>query len=101
MIFGLVVETLKMVPDFVGGYIGEVRATWTNTVTPRILYKMCLHPGPVTKSKSCPNKWCLYKIGTQPQDAGQHHFTTKSGPTANMLLNPQIRLYKKSVHTGG
>ena len=62
---------------------------------------MCLHPGPITKSKSCPNKWCLYKIATQPQDAGQHHFTTKSGTTMDMLLNPQIRLYKKKVCTGG
>ncbi len=69
--------------------------------TPRILYKMCLNPGPITKSKSCPKKWRLYKITTQPQDAGQHHFTTKSGPTANMLLNPQKKLYKKSVYTGG
>ena len=101
MIFGLVVKTKKMVldPDFVGETTSPKYEQ--HEPTPRILYKMCLHPGPITKSKSCPNKWCLYKIATQPQDAGQHHFTTKSGTTMDMLLNPQIRLYKKKVCTGG
>lgn len=71
--------------------------------TPRILYKMCLNPGPITKSKSCPKHWCRYKIGgSSPKMQGQHHFTTKSlCPLPTCFWIPKKAVPKKTVYTGG
>lgn len=79
--------------------IGTTSAKYKQHIpTPRILYKMYLNPGPITKSKSCPKNWC-----TQPKDAGLEIISLQSqGPTANMLLNPLTKgCTKQTVYTGG